>query len=159
MHSEKNGKLRPNAPIDRGEFLNILGNYFFKEEIEAFQKTDNPKFSDVNKDSEFFSIIEFFAKNGVIKGFPDNTFRPKQNLTRAEAVKILVTSFGFSPNEIEKSAIEIFSDTTAWEKPFVNFAAQNNIIGGFEDGLFHPEKNLSRAEAAKMIVLGKKLIK
>jgi len=159
MQAEKNGKLRPNAPIDRGEFLNILGNYFFAKEIAEFKNPKESQFIDVEQGSEFFNSLEFFANRNVVKGFPDKTFRPKQNLTRAEAVKILTVAFDFSQNEIEKSAISVFSDTVGWEKPFVNFAAQNGIIGGFADGLFHPKRSLSRAEAAKMIVLGQKLRK
>jgi hypothetical protein len=159
MGVEGNGKIKPNAPIDRGEFLNILGNYFFVKEIAEFKKPKESKFTDITKDSEFFNSIEFFANRNVIKGFSDNTFRAKQNLTRAEAVKILTTAFGFFPNEGAKSAMAVFSDAVSWEKPFVNFAAQNNIISISSNKLFHPEKNLSRAEAAKMIVLSKNFIK
>ncbi len=159
IETEKNGKLRANAPLDRGEFLNILGNYFFEKEIIDFIKPSVSKFLDVKKDSEFFDSVEFFANQKIIKGFPDGTFRPKQNITRAETIKILTSVLGFIPDEKTKSADAIFSDTISWEKPFVNFAAQNEIISGFSDKLFHPEKNISKAEAAKMIVLGKKLRK
>ena len=39
------------------------------------------------------------AKDGWVDGYPDGTFRPEQNITRAEVVKIVNAVLGRSPDK------------------------------------------------------------
>jgi len=146
----------PRKILNRGEFLKIVGKKFFSDEIEKFTPTvksensDNEqiRFSDISKNSKFFKQIYFFASRGVIRGFPDGKFHSEQNLTRAEAVKILLASQKIAPAPANEPAI--FADATGWEKPWVNVAVKLGIAHGFQDG-FRPAKKLSLGEAVKML--------
>lgn len=80
----KNGKFNPHLPITREEAAYALAVAFG---IET-GKTSN--FSDRSKiDTMLQSHVEALAAAGYIGGYEDGSFRPKGNLTRAEAVAML----------------------------------------------------------------------
>ena len=85
---------------------------------------------------------------GVLSGYPDNTFRPLNHITRAEFVKMIVTAF-----DIDGNAQISFSDVTpdAWYAPFVAKAYSKGIISGVSQTEFAPESNITRQDAALII--------
>jgi rare lipoprotein A len=115
----------------------------------------NAKFADIDTTHPYFHAIDFLQNEKIIKGFEKNGerfFRPLQKVTRAEALKVLISS---AEIPTEKNQISIFSDVpqNSWFAPFVNAASTREIIKGFADGKFHPSAQVSRAEFAKMVAL------
>lgn len=149
----KNGKLHLDRAIDRGEFLRML----FVLQDPDFSPPENTleTFSDVSREQQYFLPIEFYARTGVVSGYKDGSFRPLQELTRAEAVKILLAADGFIPDP-EKLEIGEFNDALGWEKRWVNEAVRRGLVSGYSDGTFRPHREMTRAEAAKVLVEWKK---
>lgn len=81
---------------------------------------------------------------GWIGGYPDGTFRPGQQVNRAEGMKIVVEAFG---GNIRASS-DVPSDvrTGTWFYPYVAKGASIGIVPS--TGLFHPERDLTRENAA-----------
>lgn len=78
--------FRPDDPIDRAAALKI----FLKTAGFTNLSDISPNFSDVTS-SDWFAIYTAFAKeNGVVSGYSDGSFRGSQNMTRAEASKIML---------------------------------------------------------------------
>jgi len=152
LNTELNGKLYPDRAIDRGHFVNMAFLYFFPNQKISTQISS---FSDVEKNSPFYKGITFFHNKKIISGYTDGTFRPLQSITRAEAIKILLSIKNFIPTEEEKNAEPIFSDAASWEKPWVNHAKKIGLIQGFDDCTFRPHEDLTKAQAAKLILLTK----
>ncbi len=148
LKPEINGKLHPNRPIDRGEFVQMVVEYLWGKDFVRSQTSLN--FSDM-ADSEFAETVNFLVQKSVIRGYTDGTFRPLQSLTRAEAVKILLASQNFAPFDDPDEEAQ-FPDATGWEKYWVNEAVRRGIVKGFPDGTFRPHQKLTKAEAAKLIV-------
>lgn len=85
---------------------------------------------------------------GAIDGYPDGTFKPKDSVTRAEFVTMLLNSLKVD----KKSKSKGFKDTSKhWAKDAINTACDMKIINGFGDGTFKPDKTVSAAEAATII--------
>lgn len=84
-----------------------------------------------------------------ISGYPDNTVRPDGNVTRAEAVTMLVRLKGYPLTEGE----EIFKDVkaNAWYAPFISAAYKNNILEEKKGQAFRPDEKITRAELAQLI--------
>lgn len=89
---------------------------------------------------------------GVINGYPDGTYRPYNDINRAEFTKILISA-KFSQEEIDNCITGGFSDVSAddWFAPYVCVAKTNGIINGYLDGTFKPNNNISYAESLKII--------
>ena len=84
-----------------------------------------------------------------ISGYPDNTVRPDGNVTRAEAVTMLVRLKAYPLTEGE----EIFKDVkaSAWYAPFISAAYKNNILEEKKGQAFRPDEKITRAELAQLI--------
>ena len=88
----------------------------------------------------------------VVNGYPDGTFGPEKNITRAEFAKMIVICLGVG-SEVEALATKtVFSDVPAthWASGWINAAAQSKVIVGYPDGTFGPEKTITYAEAFTM---------
>jgi hypothetical protein len=154
LEPELNGKLHLDRSISRGEFVEMLvldmyGSHFSRTYSSV-------EFTDLHSGDSFFDTVQFLTKKGVIRGYEDGSFRTMQDLSRAEAVKILLATEGIIPTKVEVAVAPMFSDTTGWERPWVEEAARRGIVQGYEDGTFHPQAALTRAEAAKVIVQSRK---
>ena len=76
------GTFKPNAPITRAEFAAIASRF-----DSLADKTDL-KFSDVSKNHWAYKVIGSAEAKGWITGYPDGTFKPEKNITRAEVVSL-----------------------------------------------------------------------
>ncbi|RKD32712.1 S-layer homology domain-containing protein [Thermohalobacter berrensis] len=77
-------KFQPNKKITREEAV-ILSSFFTTPPIEDKKE----EFNDISNDYEYYDQIMMLADNGIIEGYDDNTFKPKSNITRAEAVTVM----------------------------------------------------------------------
>lgn len=97
------------------------------------------------------TAISYLYDNGIVEGYPDGTFKPDNNLTRAELMKILVLGAGYDPDENEYNGC--FPDVgTDWFARYVCFAYENGWVEGYEDGEFKPGNNVLKVEALKMLL-------
>ncbi|HEX7065253.1 MAG TPA: S-layer homology domain-containing protein, partial [Bacillales bacterium] len=92
--------------------------------------------------------ISYLTKCGIIEGFPNGTFHPDESITRAQAAKIISEELRLPPNESDFPDVE----SSKWYAPYVGAVEKAGIIIGYPDGEFRPEKTLSRAEMAKILV-------
>jgi len=85
-------EFRPNAPITREELTCVLVRAFNKQSSGGFELT----FDDQGQISGW-ALAEVTAgvQNGVITGYPDNTFRPQDPMTRAETFTLLCKLLGY----------------------------------------------------------------
>ncbi|MBD2868571.1 S-layer homology domain-containing protein [Paenibacillus arenilitoris] len=89
---------------------------------------------------------------GWVAGYSDDTFRPQQQVTRAEFVTMLVRALELPiPSEPQLN----FADKEkipAWARGYVAAAVDAKMIEGYADGTFRAGKLISRAEMASLIV-------
>lgn len=106
-------------------------------------------FSDVNTGDWFVQYVQYAHDKGLMNGVGDYRFAPNENLTRAQIAQILYAQAG-SP---EVSGEMAFKDVTAdkWYYKAVLWASQNGITGGYEDGTFRPNSNITREQLARML--------
>ncbi|MBL0386051.1 S-layer homology domain-containing protein [Tumebacillus sp. ITR2] len=96
------------------------------------------------------STIEQLATKGVISGKDSQHFDPEGNLTRAEAVTLLVRALGLQPQpELTASFTDVSKD--AWYAGNVGAAVKAGIATGIGNGQFAPENLVDRNQAAAMI--------
>ena len=74
----------PSDTVTRGQLVTFI--YRLLEEPAVGQ--DNP-FSDVDADAYYSNAVIWAAQMGIVQGYPDGTFKPANNITRAEMVTVL----------------------------------------------------------------------
>lgn len=109
-------------------------------------------FSDI-KDHWAQKDIEQLATLKLLSGYPDGTFRPDYTVTRAEFAAMLFNVFEYADLEPTAGSQVNFSDVSRddWYYDCVSRMAQENVLFGYGDGTFGPEKLITREEVAAMI--------
>ncbi len=101
----------------------------------------------------YASDIEAAVELGFVAGFSeDNTFRPRQSLTREQLVSIVVEALDTLPEADVTLSAQVGAkpypdvDASRWSAAKIKFARDNNIISGYQDGTFRPTQTVTRAE-------------
>lgn len=100
------------------------------------------------------ATIQKLADAGIVAGRPDGTFRPNDNISRAEFASLIVNAF-----KLEAKTGKIFSDTANhWAKDSIATANANGVVSGYGYGdKFGPDDPITREQMAIMIVKAAKL--
>lgn len=103
-------------------------------------------------DTQYQIAIEYLYGKGVIKGYDDGTFKPNKTISRGELLKILVGGAGYTKPDATKYH-DCFPDVkNNWYAPYICFAKEKGWVNGYDDGMFKPEKAISKVEAIKMLM-------
>lgn len=99
------------------------------------------------------TIVKLAAQNiKIIRGYPDGTFRPDSNMTRAEFVTALVRTMGYSVMDEVYSTYKDVSEKH-WASKYIGAAQQRGIIDPTDYGdSFKPEEIITRFEACRMLI-------
>lgn len=101
------GTFKPNAQITRAEFVTIATRFFsYKADYEG-------AFKDVSYLSWYADYVQAAVDMGLVSGYPDGSFRPGNNITRAEAVTIVNRVLHRVPHEdhlLALSAMNVWPD-------------------------------------------------
>ncbi len=84
----------------------------------------------------------------IVQGYSPTQFMPDKAITRAEAVKVILATYGYGPINTTKS---YFNDVTGWSVGWIEEAHIIGLVQGVGNGNFDPERPITRAEAAKVI--------
>jgi len=112
------------------------------------------EFTDMNLKSyptRYSDAIEYLSKNEVIKGYPDGTFKPTNSITRAEAVKIIVTAFDLKLKDGNNTTYNFEDVKGKWSEQYVKIGVSNQVIKGYEDGTFKPDNNVTYGELVAIL--------
>ena len=107
--------------------------------------------------AEYTDAVDFVISNGIMDGDENGNLNLSDTITRAELVKMLITCGECDwldmsePTECQ----DVFADVTDdhWAKKYIEKAYDNIFIEGYDDGLFYPEKDVTYAEAIKLVMI------
>lgn len=143
------GTVKPDDSINRAELMKILVEGLNK----STKSTDKDCFPDV-KEEWFAKYVCYGQRIGWIDGYPDGTFRPSQNVNKAEALKIILNAFDIEPSAPQKHFND--SDNSAWYAGYLETAVDKNYIEE-SSGNLNPGYNRTRGEIAEMVARIKQL--
>lgn len=83
-----------------------------------------------------------------LHGYPDGTFGPQKQMTRAEAAQMFYNLLLDQNIESDKFFTDVKDD--AWYAPAVEALAELGVINGYADGTFRPNASITRAEFTAM---------
>ena len=97
-------EFAPNAAISRQDACTILGRIFIgvdAPEFDILKWNDSAKIADYAK-----QYVQVLAALEIVNGYGDNTFRPTENITRAEAAKVIYLSMAELAIESAEEEVE-----------------------------------------------------
>lgn len=146
------GTFEPDAPLNRAEFSAFVQRAF----PDADREREEVQFFDVPADFWAFDAIRFAQQRGFLSGYPDNQFKPKQEITRAQALVALANGLDYSTENLSLRQVrDIYEDARQipdYALSGVAAATENGIVVNYPNvRLLKPEETTTRAEAATFI--------
>lgn len=105
------------------------------------------KFKDVTKSHSNSGYIQSAVEAGIINGYTDGTFKPKEKVTRGHMAAFIARAFDLPSGT--KTFKDVGKGHTAYEA--VSQLAAAKITTGYEDGTFKPKNNLTKAHIAAFL--------
>lgn len=102
--------------------------------------------------------VERLVNLGVLEGYPDGTFRPNGNISRAEYAAVVTRAKGLKQAVANSHGTTIFGDVpgSSWSSGYINVAVQEGLIVGMGiiNGVntFGPELNITYEQAITIVV-------
>ncbi|TYQ15388.1 UNVERIFIED_CONTAM: Subtilisin-like serine proteases [Acetivibrio alkalicellulosi] len=141
------GSIRPDSNITRAEAA-VLIALALELEPDDILETNFEDDADLPKWAKGY--IKIINQNGIIRGYPDNTFRHNDRLTRQELVVMVVNAFNFKspPKDLNFNDKD---DIGHWAKDAIGIAVYLEIISGYTDNTLKPANSITRAETFSIL--------
>lgn len=157
LYDEEEDKPATQKPIGLGGGGGGGGGYAAPSTLDEPKVdviNDNPEVSsgltDLGGYEWAYDAISYLYDNNIMTGDGNGSFRPGDNLTREEFVKLIITALGGGKTE---AASMKFTDVEedAWYKTYVETAFSKGIVTGISEETFGVGQNITRQDAAVML--------
>lgn len=143
------GTFGPDDRLTRSQIVKIAMLAF---EYETGKDYETNPFSDVYGGDWFYDYVLEAENEGVVSGYEDGSFKPNNEVTRAEALKIILTAGGITEYD---SVVPNFNDVNTiedWFAKYTAYAKDSGLVSGYSDGSFRGNQGITRAEVCKIVV-------
>lgn len=134
------------------DFFNIT-----QEAVESF-RSSRQTFNDTHSGDWYYDDVKELSARGIVKGYEDKSFKPNNQITRAEFLIMVLRASGndnFDNNSgfLDEYPQSNFKDvkTSDWFHKAVEEGTSNGLIKGYSDNSFHPNSPITRAEATALL--------
>jgi len=115
----------------------------------AQSTTGIESFADIADAEWARTAIEYLLNRKVINGYDDGDFKPNNNITREEFVKLVCKAFGIGESGPDCGFMDV--DKNHWAYGYICAAKEKGIIKGISDTLFGIGNNITRQDMAVII--------
>ena len=114
--------------------------------------------ADEKINEDYAEAVAVLNGMGVFKGYEDGSFKPENNITRAEVATIIYRIYTKDLAKNDKSGLYAsynkFSDMAGagWAAGYIGYCANAEFVKGYPDGTFKPSGNVTGYEVLTMIL-------
>lgn len=141
------GSFQPHRSVTRGQSAKILANALNLD----MDNIVNPNFTDIDENNEYYKPIAALIEAGIIKGYPDGSFKPNATLTRAHMSKMIVLGYEL---DIQEELTHPFVDV-AHESEYAGYIQtlfETGITTGTTATTFSPAENVRRGQLSAFVI-------
>lgn len=144
------GTFRPNDPVTRAQFAAMVRQAFPRSATRGAVQ-----FADVPANYWAAEAIREAYTTGFLSGYPNNIFRPDENIPRAQVLVSLSNGLGYASGNSTDQALLAYNDASAipnWARPSIAAATARQIVVNYPNvGTLAPNRAATRAEVAAFI--------
>ena len=147
---EEDGRVRPNKPITRGEFVTCLAKFCGID--ESYKASSDTGYRDVDNDSSLAPYVKWAYDAGLMDG-SNGSFLPDDKLTREQMATVVaryLTALGLASADVQPSDYKDQPRISTWAVNGVALCTQEGILQG-TNGAFLPKGKLTRAQTAAIL--------
>lgn len=105
--------------------------------------------------TQYEEALFVLSSLNILKGYEDGSFKPLDNISRAEFVAVIIKMLGITDETMKNNnAATGFVDVPAahWASGYINAAVSLGLISGDGDGAFKPDDPVTYEQALKLLV-------
>ncbi len=138
-------ELEPELETELEQNSNIEANPEVKPQLKVRKLTDVDGHWAAN-------FIQELIQLGIVKGFPNRTFRPDATITRSQYASLMVQAF--NPNALREPIQFEDIKENHWGYQVIQQAYQSKLISGYPGRKFLPNQNIPRIQVIVSLVNG-----
>ena len=142
------GRFSPNGLTDRAQLVTVLYR------LEGSPAVSGDSFDDVAESDYFYAPVEWGVNAGIVNGYGDRVFGPKDTLTREQFASLLYRFAQFKGYDTaNEGSLDGFADSdqvSAWAEDALRWAVAAGLIQG-SDGNLDPAGSATRAQMAAIL--------
>ncbi len=143
-----NGEFNPSGIVTREQFAKMIVLV-----LDSFDEREESDFSDVDASQWYAPYVASAQASGIINGISDIEFGVGMNITRQDMAVIIYRAlkakgYAFTSEKKDFADADQIKD---YALEAVGALAAEGILNGVGDNMFAPDRNATRAEAAKLI--------
>lgn len=102
------------------------------------------------------AYIEALAERGLVKGYPNHTYRPNEAINRAQFAALAAASYSaVAPVRSALAFVDV--PPSHWANRAIDLAQRQGFLGGYPDQTFRPDQGMGRVQAMVAVASGLKL--
>ena len=141
----------PLSSVTRGQVVQMLYNLEGQPVVSG-----DDGFVDVQTEDWWYNAVVWASQNGVVSGYGDDTFLPKQNISRQEFAQMLYNYAKFKDYDLTAEGdLSQFPDSSTvanWAETAMSWANGNELINGHDNGTIDAGGTATRAQAASILM-------
>ena len=147
-------EFAPDTAFSRAMLVTVLYRMAGEPETQGFEEP----FVDIPEDYWCYDALVWAYNNGIVNGYNDNTFRPRNSISRQALCAMLARYMRYEGKELsgfETGVINSYKDVSSVSAGFaadVDILCTLDIVHGYENGTLRPMNGATRAQAATMIM-------
>ena len=114
--------------------------------------------ADEKINEDYAEAVAVLNGMGVFKGYEDGSFKPENNITRAEVATIIYRIYTGDVAKNDKSGLYAsynkFTDMAGagWAAGYIGYCSNAELVKGYPNGTFQPSGNITGYEVLAMIL-------
>ena len=141
------GNFKPERPLSRAELATLLVR------AKGLKLPDGPArqaFKDVKPDYWAAKYIEVAQRDGLVKGYPDKSFRPNNKINKVEGIAVMVRFDQLKLAEVDSKPYWDIA-TNHWGAKYVQAAKEAGMLSFIERNRLRPKEAMARSESVEML--------
>ncbi len=139
----------PNATTTRAMIVSILARQ------ENVTSAEDAGFTDVDENDWFATAVNWAAREGIVAGFEDDTFRPNDAITREQLAAILCNYSAWKGEDTSARAdLDEYTDAisiSSWATDTMSWAVAEQLLAGVTENTLEPQGAATRAQVAAVL--------
>ena len=139
----------PDATTTRAMIVSILARQ------ENVTSAEDAGFTDVDENDWFATAVNWAAREGIVAGFEDDSFRPNEAITREQLAAILCNYSAWKGEDTSARAdLDEYTDAisiSSWATDTMSWAVAEQLLAGVTENTLEPQGAATRAQVAAVL--------
>ncbi len=141
------GTFKPERALSRAELATLL----VRAKGVDLPKVEGNIFSDLSASHWAARYVAAAQEMGLVKGYPDGTFRPNDKISRAEGVLVFARFEGLKEPESLSTGPYVDVPAKHWAATLISAAKDAQFLDYIKSEFFRPKDDLPRSEAVYIL--------